>query len=175
MAELDPLTWTAVAPAVADFNTEIRDRSQFLLGHATNPKPGARVTTASPFTVSSTSTWTTVPLDSTVRDRTGDMADGVGLEIPLSGAYLVGFTAQMSNVACNKDMRVLIDSTTELLFDSAIGLLTPTPGRFGAVTWYTFTAGQTLELQAWRDGSTSVDVEVAGARSPVLWAIWEGL
>lgn len=172
---LAPKTWADAEPIAEGDLNDMRDTDRFVLGHPDGPKPGARVTAASTFTLSSASTWTTVPLDTVLRDRTGTMSDATGLTIPLSGDYFFGFSAETSNVACNKDMRVLMDGTDVILFDAEVGIFTPTPARWMASSWMFLEIGTTLELQAWRDGANNVDVLVTAPWSPVLWAAFDGL
>jgi hypothetical protein len=169
MAEPNPATWTAATLTATQMNTEVRDSVQWLLGHSSNPKPFVRrrSTAATALTIS---TWTDVSMNTTVVERGGWSPSGASITVPVAGTYMVGGCAEITAAACNKALRIVKGSTVIVQHDIT-GVGSSALARINLATMAVLAATDVIKLQAWVDLG-SLNAEVGGEFSPVLWAYY---
>lgn len=162
MAEPVPITWAAVAPAVADFNTEIRDAVQWVIGHSSNPKPFGRVTLSTPVNIASPSTYTLIPFDTTIIDRGGGFVSG-GFEAPVAGFYMFTGAARVDASLGNKEIRLIVnaDENDYLSSENRFGIATPAFCALNTSGMGWLDVGDTVDLGVFCDAPTGPDVLVA--------------
>jgi hypothetical protein len=162
MAEPVPITWTASVPAVGDFNTEIRDAVQWVIGHSANPKPFGRVTQSTPTNIASPSTYTFIVFDTTIVDRGGGFQSG-GFEAPVAGFYLFTGAARIDASLGNKEIRLIVngDENEYLSSENRFGIATPAFCALNVSGCGWLDIGDTVDLGVFCDAPTGPDVLVA--------------
>lgn len=162
MAEPAPITWTAAVPAVADFNTEIRDAVQWLLGHSANPKSFGLVTQATPTNIASPSTFTFVVYDTPVVDRGGGFQSG-GFEAATAGFYIFLAFARIDASKGNKEIRFCVngDENTYLSAENRFGIATDAFCVLQAAGFGWLSAGDTVDVGVFCDAPVGPDVIVS--------------
>lgn len=169
MTEPNPATWTSTAPTATDFNTNIRDALQWVLGHSTNPKPHIRRrnTAAVALTVS---TWTDLTMNTTVINRGSWSPSGASITVPVAGTYLIGASVEIDAAACNKALRIANGSTVIVEHDIT-GVGSSAVARISCSTLAVCAASDVIKAQAFQDFGT-LNANSAGEFSPVLWAYY---
>lgn len=170
MAEPTPATWTATAPSEADFNTNIRDAQQWLLGHSSNPKPHIRLRNTGNVSLTS-ATWTDLTMSTADRDRGFSWASGAAITIPVAGTYLIGASVEIDAAACNKALRV-INGATVIVESDVTGVATPAVARISIATLAVCSASDSVKAQGFQDSGGALNANTAGSFSPVLWAYY---
>lgn len=172
MAEPNPTTWTAAVPDENDFNAEIRDPLQWLLGHSANPKPALTIRASAPTSLSNgggSGAWTEIDLD-TVDENLG-FSTALPATIPVDGYYDIGAAVDIAVERSNKAIRVLKNGTDVILQDDRPGVGSPIPARITASTGNVpLDAGDVLTLEAYNDAASgAIDALATGTWAPVLW------
>lgn len=170
MAEPAPATWTATTVDASDFNTNIRDPLQWLLGHSSNPKPHIRLRNTSAVALTSGS-FTDLTMSTATRDRGFGWGSGAAITIPVAGTYLIGASVEIDTFACNKALRI-VNGSTVIVEHDITGVGSPAVARISVATLAVCSASDSVKAQAFQDSGGSLDANAAGEFSPCLWAYY---
>lgn len=152
MAIIVPQTWTAIAAAVADYNTYVRDVTRQLQGHSSNPKPFAVVYSAAD-NVLTTGVFTTMAFD-TVEVNRGGLWDGTTFTVPTGWAGLYHITANVNvdAYAGNKELRISINGVEAGVGAANIyGVGSPAFARLSCSADAWLAAGDTIDSIVFQD------------------------
>lgn len=169
MAEPTPATWTAATVSATDFNGEIRDPLQWLLGHSDNPKPFIRRRSTSNVALT-VSTFTDLTMNTTVVARGSWSPSGASITVPVAGTYLIGASVEIDAAACNKALRI-VNGSTVIVEHDITGVGSSAVARISCSTLAVCAASDVLKAQAFQDFGT-LNANSAGEFSPVLWAYY---
>lgn len=171
MANDEPVTWADGALAAADLNT-VRNALQWLSGWSANPKPFARIRSASNVPLSNDGDWSDLVLDTTVFDIGGPMWGSLAdFTIPVTGIYLCGACVRTEPTTANKALRLYANGTTTMTQHDNIGVSTPAFTTMNVSTLYQFDAGDTFKAQVFQDSGGTINAVVEGD-TPVVWCCW---
>lgn len=171
MPEPDPVTWINAPVDETDFNGEIRDPLQWLLGHSDNPKPFLRVRGDAPTALDNgggTGAWTEIALGTEVVNRGFSTSDPP--TIPVAGYYDIGACIDVDVAVSNKALRILVNGTT-VAEDDQPGVGSPIPARITCSTGvFPLSGGDVITIEGYNDAATGdVDALSTGDWAPVVW------
>lgn len=167
MAFTTPRTWVAAETVTAaNLNTHVRDNEQWLVHHTTNPAPIFVVTLATPVGLT-TSSFTSIPGDTTIVSRGGALSAGIFVA-PSDGLYEFAATVSITDTQGNKEARLAIngDETVYIAGDNAYGAGSSAPSRRSLAGMWLLDATDTVEVMVFTDAPTpgSVDYMVFCAK-----------
>jgi hypothetical protein len=177
-AFLRPRTFVASEyPATPDLNI-LSSSIAALVGKDGYPYPAfahARARSTKPVSLA-TGQWTPLSFDVADVNKNGVwIAEGSSLVVParFAGRWRIGAAVDIETVACNKELRLIINASRVVAERSRPGVGSPIPGRITLATSVSLDVGDFIEAEAWHDLGVPISA-IPGTWAPVLWAHWEG-
>lgn len=152
----------------ADLDTYVQANIAFLA----YGKPWCAVSRTTDYTIAGSGSFEDVTLDVVVQGD-GGMSDGTGIVITRSCYYVVKFGAFFETGTYNKNAHTIDNNGRILCADNLFGILTDTDAHLGDSSHPVFLeTGQTVRLQARRDGDDTKVVYYRSEDSPILSVAW---
>lgn len=171
MTYTDPTAFTYVGAEAngADLDTYVLDNTNFLA----RTKPYCTVTRNTDYTIAGSGSFEDVTLDVALATSDNDMADGTGITITRTGIYIVKLGAFFETGTYNKNAHAIDADGRILCSDNLFGIITDTDAHLGDTSHPAFfEVGQTVRLQARRDGDDTKVVKYRSEDSPILSVRW---
>lgn len=171
-----PLTWTASAHGVGDFNSDIRNNMRWVAGFAAGSKPVARVRQST--APSLPDQWATMSFNTAVINR-GDTPMWAGgnpsrLTASVTGIYHCGACLRFDPTTANRALRIILNGVeaSAIVQHDNVGVSTDAYTTINISTLYQLTAADYIEVQSFQDSGSTITGTVEGLASPVFWAYW---
>lgn len=151
-----PATFSATTLAVADLNTNIRDATQQLQGHSTNPKPFAIVSTSVNVNLTK-DVFTQLTFDTTEVNR-GSIYASNAFTIPTgwAGLYSVKGGCNFDSPSGNKEIGIFVNGS-QVAAENIYGLATDAYARKCVSRDIWVSVGDEVTLEAFHDHPTDIN------------------